>query len=297
MASVDTDGSTPPPKKAVAKKIKASPARLPKKRPGPKPQRATPVRGTPRKYDWEAVGKAYVEGIRKDDGSLEWMNLRELADHYAIPYARVREVSARDRWSEQRAGYQIQAAQERKKKRIQKLNENAVDFDEKSYNAAKIGVGLITQRLGEILKESQIRRPIREEAFERLSNGEPVERSELWSAINYREMDGLARAARTFQEMGQRALGTDVQKVDVTGTVEGHVEHVHSVREEMMRDDTERLTAVVEALAQTSPEVHAALGIIMDAEVVDETDEASDTDQLEIEASGSVQQEAEARKA
>jgi hypothetical protein len=224
--------------------------------------------GRPTKYDWKAAASGYVEGIAEHDG-IKFPNLREVSEHFDIPYARVREVSARDRWSEQRNGYQIEQAAAKRKGRIAKLAGDSMDFDDNAFVTAKMGMAAVTQRLAEIHKEAQSKRALREDAMQRLERGEPVEKWELYSAYRPQDLDMLARAAATFQQIGQRALGTDVQKIEVGVEHGGEVQHTHSVRQEMLRDDTERLAAIIEGLGQTDPRMKAALEHIIDADIVE----------------------------
>lgn len=210
------------------------------KSPAPKPSRG--------KYPWDDVEEAFIFGIARSEDGLErtYLNLKDLSDHFDIPYQRVKERSAQKRWTERRHAEQVKITQERQKARTSKLVENAVEFDENAYNVAKIGVGMIMARLAEISSEMGPMKQRKARALEKMEAGEKVQPFELYSAINYREMQGLSQAAQVFQDIGRKALGTDGEKLDIN--IDGTVEHAVSVVEELGRDDSERLGAMFAAM-------------------------------------------------
>lgn len=248
---------------------KKAPTKTVVPRPAGRKQRTT-------KHNYVQAQQWFVEGKPKDDdepdGDRDWLNLREISEATNIPYARIRERAAHERWTELRAQYQKQAAASRREKRIRQLSEHSVEFDNQAHNLAKIGMQLVGARLGEIVKETNIRKIIREEAEERLRNGEAVDRKELWSAIRSAEMIELARAAETWQNIGRKALGTDVQQVHVD--VQGAVETTISVANELERDDPDRLAAFLAAADRAGLweqlEATGELGDIVDGEVVED---------------------------
>ncbi|QGJ92893.1 hypothetical protein PBI_CHIDIEBERE_1 [Gordonia phage Chidiebere] len=239
------------------------------------------------KYDWEPVKRDFVEGIptpgSENDDDRVWPNLRELAEQHEIPYVRVRKRAANERWTVQRQQAQTQAAQERVKKRARRIETNALEFDDRSFNVAKLGMGMVTARLAEIGQEMNAKKSIREQAIQDLQQGLPINKTDLYSAIRYGELDALANAATKFQELGHKALGTDSINVNVTGGGDTNVAIV-SVTNELARDDDERLgevfsamaesgllpKEVVEQLALEDHEPNSIPGDIVDADVVEE---------------------------
>ena len=98
----------------------------------------------------------------------------------------------------------------------------------------------------------------------------------------------LSKAALQFQEVGQKALGTDVQRVDIHHDINADIDvdvQVTSISAELSRDDPERLAAFLQAakraglldtmLSDQQSQDHPAIesGEVVDAEIVEATDE------------------------
>lgn len=237
------------------------------------------------RYDWDAIRRDFIEGVPVTGTKNErrWPTLRELSDTYTCPYERVRKRSAAERWTENKASHQIVAEEERAKVRARQIAGNALDFDEKTYNAAKLGIGLVLTRLAEIGQEVQAKKPARDDAMKRLAAGQHVTRDELYSAIHTSHLSELANAAERFQNLGQKALGTDVQRVDITGA-ETTV-NIVNVQTELARDDAERTAGVIEAMADAGffpQELLEAMQLpdedddVIEGEVVDAPNEDED---------------------
>lgn len=229
------------------------------------------------RYDWDALRTAFVEGVPVPEGGQyerQFMNQKELAEAFDVPYQRVRERASKERWTELRHREQVELATKRQKERNEKLLGDAIDFDEKSLKVAQVGINLITARLAEIAGSHKTQKDIREKALERMARGEKVEKWELYPAINYREMEGLASAAQRLQEIGNKALGIDVQKHEISGPGGGplQIDSTVSVTDELMRDDPERITAVLAAATRL---VGHELANIIDVEGIEEEDEAT----------------------
>lgn len=248
-----------PPKKKTAQEL----ATVAKRRSGPAP-----------KYDYDSARLEYVEGIRQDDGSDRLPTLKELAERHDIPYTAIRRAASKERWTERQTTYQSQIANERQKKRIKELAGQALAFDTNAHKAAQLGVSMATARLAEIAEEFKAKQPRIKEARERMERGDPVEKWELYSAINYRELEGLSGALERFQSVGMKALGTDVNRHEVTspdGSMQPQQINIHA---ELGRDDPERLGAFIQALHDVglTPNDIAAEQVV-DAEIVDDEDE------------------------
>jgi hypothetical protein len=278
-----TSGNAPSTQKKKARKTRTTKA--PSKTP------ATRKGGRAAKYDYERLRMMFVEGFPKDpdepEGDRDWPNLRELSERTNVPYERIRERSARERWIELRQVHQTEIAKSRRKKRVEKLANAAVEFDDKNLDLSKMGIRIVGTRMAEIVREINARAERRKIAEQRLAAGLPVEKFDLYSAIRSSELTDLAKAADIFQNIGMRALGTDVERhaIDITGDVT--VEHAVSISAELERDDPDRLAAFMaaahragifeqlelEAGGLEDPEVEGdgdEDGDIVDAEVVDE---------------------------
>lgn len=213
----------------------------------------------PTRYDWDSIRTAFIEGMPVPDGGQferTFHTQKEIAELFDVPYQRVRERASQERWTELRHKEQIEVAAKRQKERSEKILGDALDFDEKTLKVAQVGINLITARLGEIASDVKDYRERRAEAIEKMKRGEKVEAFELYSAVNYREMESLASAAARFQEIGNKALGIDVQRHEISGPGGGplQVDGV-SVGEELLRDDPERMTAVLAAAIRAGIDV------------------------------------------
>lgn len=202
------------------------------------------------KYDWEAVRRDFIEGIDRPNtkNEKEFPNLRELAELHQIPYERIRKKSAEERWTQKRAAAEQVYHQKRAAGRAKQIARNALDFDEKTYNAAKIGIAMVTTRLAEVASEVAIKKPLRDQAWRTLAAGGAVDKAELYSAIRADEINALANAMERLQTVGMKALGTDVQRVDISG---GDTQvNIVNVSQEIQRDDPERLAAIIGAFGE-----------------------------------------------
>lgn len=202
-------------------------------------------------YDWDTTRLVFIEGEKMPDGTIRNYNQRQLADRMGIPYPTLRMRASRERWQARRDAYLIAYTQESSRKRIAELSQKSVDFDAKAFDTAEMGMAIVKKRLHEIMEESVKKEPAVKEAYERLARGESVARWELLSPIYHRELDGLASAAEKFQQIGMRALGTDIKKVDITGT-EGLIQqNTLNIHQELTRDDPNRIAALIKALHET----------------------------------------------
>ena len=227
------------------------------------------------RYNWDQLRRDFIEGVPVSGTKDErvWPSLRELAEDNNVPYGRVRKRAAAERWTEHKTSAQNQARITRLKKRAEQIEVNALDFDEKAFQIAKLGESLIAGRLAEIGQEMQAKKSIRDQAIQDLQAGLAVPKENLYSAVRYGEIDGLASAAARFQEIGMKALGTDVQRIDINSTIAGGGDttvNVLNVSQELVRDDSERLGGVLEAMA--------ASGLIPE-EVLDQLTEVDDEEQ------------------
>lgn len=219
-----------------------------------------------KRHPWEKVRDHYVE-------HPEEITLKELSEAYDIPYQSVRDRSSEEKWKFQRAAYQSEVHAKQTANRMKRMVEQANNFDDQSLRAAQIGQGLVAGRMAQIAELFAAGNHHHKVAAEKLKQGLPVERSELYSFINYKELGELAAALQRFQEVGRKALGTDIQRFDVQGEVQHNIEAHISIVQEMARDDVDRQAQLLEAMHRAgliSLEIEEA--DVEDAEVVGDGD-------------------------
>lgn len=212
----------------------------------------TKAGGMNQKYEWEPIRRDFIEGIERADGTKNerWFpNLREVADLHNVPYARIRKRSAQERWTNKRAAAEQVYHQKRAEGRAKMIARNALDFDDKAFQAAKLGMAMVTTRMAEIAGEVQARKPRRDQAWQDFQNGLPVEKTDLYSAVRANEINELASALDRLQASGMKALGTDVQRIDLMNSG-GDTVNILNVTQEVQRDDPERLAAILGAMGE-----------------------------------------------
>ncbi|AKL88389.1 hypothetical protein BH789_gp108 [Gordonia phage GMA6] len=240
------------------------------------------------RYPWDKIRRDYIEGVPVPGTKDErvWPNLKDLGEDYGVPYPRMRKRSAAERWTAHKEAAQNVARLARMKKRAEQIETNALDFDEKSYNVAKLGMSLVAGRMAEIGQEMQVKKQFRDQAIADLQSGLPVPKEDLYSSIRYQELEGLAGAAERFQSIGMKALGTDSQRIDINNIGGGDTNvSIVNVSNELARDDAERLGDVFAAMNEAGllpKEVLDAVTIV-DAEV-EENDIPSDLADAQQEA-------------
>lgn len=258
---------TPPPVPTPAKKSTRKPPKKPRKTPHRQQNRD---RGY--KYDWLEVRTAFIEGIQ-EEGQEEktFMNMVEIAERFNIPVQRVRERGADERWYEQRNEYQLRMAKARQTKRILELSGESVDFDSKSLNVAKLGMAMVTARMSEIARDVKDQQRRREDAINQQMQGLPVDPEDLETVIDAKELNTLAQSAVMWQQLGQKALGTDIQRMEIQQDIQQNIDvdvQVTSISAELGRDDPERLAGFLQAAKRAG-----LLEQITEAEELDATEQ------------------------
>lgn len=233
------------------------------------------------KHNWELISKEYIEGVESTDPkdtNRIFYSMRELGDRHGVSDQMVRARAAKERWTEKKEAHAMRLARERIRKRQATLVNKGVDFDDKALQVAELGMGMVTQRLAEIAQEVTRRRKIRDEALAKIDAGLPVDKTDLYSAVNYREMEGLASAASRFQEIGMKALGTDVQRHEISGPEGDAIEVKTNIRHEITRDDPERIAAIVSSFEDAGLLELGTIQEIIDAEIVEDESTGAETD-------------------
>lgn len=224
------------------------------------------------KYDWDTAQQLFVDGVSQgEDAPPQYLNLRELAEQMGIPYQQVRERAARHRWTSLRQKAILEMAQAKRRKRAERLATEGSKMDDTSLDVAKMGMTLIRLRMGEIAEHVKAKQEQRKRSLDLLKDGNPVEWTELYSAINYKEMQGLAIAATTLHDLGQKALGTDAININVKGGVDVGVtgEVTVSVVDEMTRPDPERIAVILGILSRVNLPHEHILGLAQNGNVIE----------------------------
>lgn len=257
ITTVITDEASQPatPRKTTVKTRKP-PTR--KKAVGP-PKRSKKINPDSRrgyKYDWPVHKRQFVEGILPEGDeptseSREFVTLKELASRVNVPYDAMRARAADERWYDLRQDYQLRLSKARQQKRIAELSKESFEFDQNTLKVAKLGMGMITARMSEIAREVQEAKTKRDEAIALMKSGYPVDDlSVLGTVIDARELNTLAGAAVSWQLLGQKALGTDITRMEIQHDIQASLDvdvNVTTIAAELGRDDPDRLAAFLQA--------------------------------------------------
>lgn len=200
-------------------------------------------RGPAPKYDWDSAREMFAT-------SQPQLTLKQVAMRMGIPYTQLRNRASKERWTAVRAREQVEVLKEKRTTFQHKMANEAISFDETSIDIAKLGQGVIAQRLVEISKLLAASGNVNDAVVNKLRQGIPLDRADLYSIVNYKELVSLAQAAQMFQQIGRTALGTEV--VDGLFLKEAEstadLEKVVSIGAELGRDDPDRLAAMLEAM-------------------------------------------------
>lgn len=198
-----------------------------------------------KQHDWPAARELFMT-------SQPAINLRQLSLRTGIPYDQIRTRSSKERWMAMRAQEQTAVLKARRQEFLQTMAGQAITFDETSIDVAKLGQGIIAGRLIEITKLLDAAGAKTDLVIAKLKAGIPLEKSDLYSMVNYKELASLAQAALMFQEIGRKAFGQEI--IDGSLLKEGEsegLEEVVSIGGELSKDDPKRLAAFLEALERT----------------------------------------------
>lgn len=229
------------------------------------------------KYDWFEVKSAFIEGVKDSSNPDErvFLNLKDLAERMEVPLQLMRVRSADERWFEQREQYQLRLSKSKQTKRILELSKESVDFDSKSLGLAKLGMAMVTARMSEIAREVQDSQRRREDALKMAQQGYLIEPNDLETVIDAKELDTLSRAANQWQILGQKALGTDIQRMEIQQDIQANIDvdiEVTSISAELGRDDPERLAQFLQA-AKRAGLLEAVMGEQLEIESGDDDGE------------------------
>lgn len=143
------------------------------------------------KYNWERIKSEYVEGIRDEEGDVKYPTLKELSEKHGCTYLYIQIVSAKGNWSQERKIYIRKISELRQEKKSEVLASESAQFDSKTLEAARAGVGFIKEHLvgaDKDLKDAQ--KLIDEERLEKLGR----------ALVNYQKVGKLALGEVTVRE-------------------------------------------------------------------------------------------------
>jgi hypothetical protein len=236
------------------------------------PQTAVPqtkaIAGLPQKrHDWEKVRTLFVE-------RMDPVTLREVAEAMGINYTVLRNRAAQERWTAQRAEFQMKAALVAAKTRIRTLVKEGQGFDDQSLQTAKVGQTLVAGRLAQMSHVFVAQQGAYNSAVQRLRAGQPVEKSELYSPISYKELVELAKSLELFQKVGKLAIGIDVTTItpqQLQEQLDDEQDDDVSIADELSKPDADRLAAFMDAMDRSGI-LHDLMqgNEVFDAEVIED---------------------------
>lgn len=222
------------------------------------------------KYDWDSLRQMFIEGIQnKSENPLEreFVTLKELGIRTNTTYAALRERSSAESWQENREAFQMRLMKHRQYIRLATLGKESIEFDTKTLNMAKAGVNIIMTRLAEIINEINAAKVRKDRAIELSKQGVLVDPYHLQSVIDSKELAALAAAAQLWQSIGNKSIGTDVIKGELTPSEDLDTDvRAISMSQELGRDDPERLAAFMLAAKR------AGLGDFFEADIVEDAE-------------------------
>jgi len=193
--------------------------------------------GTARNYDWPALKRRYVEGIKgQGEEATVWPSLNEVAHHFGVTASRVREKAAQDGWAEQRKQWQAYMERTRQQARAAALAKSGVELDNRAIDASKAGLQLLYALLVDRTQQVQLARQ---------GAGDAV--GAVAGTLSALELQRIASAVDLFHKIGLRAVGDpEVTRLEITGTNGRPLE----IGQELRRDDPDRMATVLAVLRQ-----------------------------------------------
>lgn len=278
--TVDTDRTEPPAVKAPARKRAV-------KRPAKKAVAGTKA---PRKrrdigitHDWIMLRTAFIEGVPVEGSDeRQWLSLTQMSERFTVARSALYDRAGEEQWQSQRDAYQHKIAKQRQARRIAILAKESEAFDNKAISLAHDGMDIVMRRVREINIEIEEQETRKADALAKMARGEDVPLWSLQSVIDAKELNELSKAALGWQQLGQKAMGADVIKVEIAHDIHASIDmdvEVTSIASELGRDDPERLAAFLQAAKRAGildsvmnqKEIEQDADGIVDAEVVEES--------------------------
>lgn len=171
----------------------------------------------PRRYPWEDLRRAYVEGLPLPDEGIHWPTFDEAVEY--VNRARgttaradnVRKRAAVEKWADERKLFQAQLQQLHRAGLAKELAESAVEIDSSALRNAKAGLTLVGRRLREIAENQRTREQHAVGAPDTVGKQPPA-------PIHAPELSQLALSAKRWHDVGVRALGLRVGDLPADAT-------------------------------------------------------------------------------
>lgn len=212
------------------------------------------------KYNYAAAGTVYIEGSVNDKGERSYKTLGEVAELFEIPANRIRERAAREGWTDKRAAFQAHMEKVRLEKRATDLAKEAVEVDSQALKIGKLGVQLVTSRMGEMAQELGKRTKAKKAYEDALAAGaDAATLAEIdydpWAPhpVDVRELQALAQTATIWHSLSMKALGeVETTRHEITGPGGRPIQTESKISQELVRDDTSRVHALLIAVRRSS---------------------------------------------
>lgn len=95
-----------------------------------------------KKYDWDGVRLAYVQG-RENGNGLEWPTLEQLAKEHDMPAPTVRSRAHRENWTNQRSDFHTSLIHKTREMTLEQLAEKVSQLDLQAFSVARAAIALL----------------------------------------------------------------------------------------------------------------------------------------------------------
>ena len=107
----------------------------------------------PRKHDWEAIRRDYVQGYARDDGSrFTEPRYADVAAKHRMSESTLRKVGAEERWPDQRNMFRTRVEHAQIEKRIDTLADTIVKFDAECAATATALLNIIRGKMAQAVE-------------------------------------------------------------------------------------------------------------------------------------------------
>lgn len=225
------------------------------------------------KYPWEDMMRDYVEGW-DNKGQTVYPTGTEIAQRYGVPANQVQNKMAKQRWKDHRQAHQAEVANERKKEAVKKMAGKAIKFDEDSLSVADAGMSVISNRIQFILDVQQagLDPATMDNLKEKLARGEDLNMNDFRGVVYYKELEALAKAAASFQDVGRKALGIKDGENTFVNQVNVDVQQTN-VAAEIARPDRDRVKGILSIITRENANLNLALPAGSSEPAVEENDD------------------------
>lgn len=159
----------------------------------------------------------YVHGIEVGDGELVYPSVADLAKEYGVSVQTIRDHCAKEKWVDDREAAEIEYRRRRDAQLIRDKLKAIADFDNQSFNLAKVLQGEVARFIYDKRDEMAMRRehstiPIDNET-ERQRRKRELE--QFYNPFNGAVLTQLAAALTNAQRVGRLAVGESTENLNV----------------------------------------------------------------------------------